>query len=186
MGVLILRLLIISDSHLENNILDRIHEKFKNIIDIYIHCGDSSLDIDDPLLQGYVVVKGNHDDAFFPLSQEMNVDSNRIFITHGHLYHVYRGYDELLSLAKQKNYRVVLHGHTHVPTHQVIDHIHFINPGSIMMNRGSYGFGTFAIMDIHHQQIKVHFYHHETFELCDHLVLDEGLQWLEDFKKFAF
>ena len=52
-----------------------------------------------------------------------------------------------------------------------------------MMNRGSYGFGTFALVSIEDDKIDVHFYHHTTFEEVDQVVLEEGLATLEEFKQ---
>lgn len=175
-----MKILVLSDSHCFNDHLQRITQKYKNKVDLMIHCGDSSLSIDDPLLSPFdIVVKGNHDDADFPRF----VNKYHICVTHGQYYHVYAGYDELIQLCQQLDSHICFHGHTHVPTHQVHQHIHFINPGSIMMNRGSYGYGTYAIVIIEDDFINVEFHHYETDELCDQKILDEGYELLEEFKK---
>jgi len=175
-----MKILLVSDSHYYNEYLQKITKAYKDQVDIMIHCGDSSLPVDDPLLDHYLCVKGNHDDADFPTY----IIKDNICIMHGHLKHVYYGYDEMIAFCKQHHCQYCFHGHTHVPTHQIHQGIHFINPGSLMMNRGQYGFGTFAIVEIVDDRLSVHFYHHDTFQQCDH-ILDEGLQLLEEFKNLV-
>lgn len=177
--VLIMRYLVVSDTHMYNDIFERITKNFHEQVDVMIHCGDSSLTPDDQLLTGYHVVRGNHDTSGFP----DKIILGNILITHGHLFHVYHGYKELLDFCHEYHIQYCFHGHTHVPTHQFIEGVHFINPGSTMMNRGSYGFGTFALASIENDKIDVHFYHHQTFEQVDEMVLSEGLKTLEEFKQ---
>ena len=177
-----MKILVVSDSHLFGDSLERITQKFKNKVDLMIHCGDSSLDIFNPLIRQYdIVVKGNHDDAPFP-KYMINDD---ICVTHGHFYNVYKSYDQLIELCHQNNCHVCFYGHTHVPTHQIHNHIHFINPGSLMMNRGSYAYGTYAIVEINDNELIVNFYHHLTDEVCPHSILEEGIELLEEFKKLV-
>jgi len=172
-----MKILVVSDSHFYNEYLQKVTEKWKDKVDLMIHCGDSALALDDPLIKDYLCVKGNHDDEDFPLY----IIKNNICISHGHLTKVYYGYNDLIQLCQQNHCQYCFHGHTHVPTHQIHQGIHFINPGSLMMNRGSYGFGTFAIVDINDDQLDVHFYRHDTFEQCDY-ILEEGLELLNEFK----
>lgn len=173
-----MKILIVSDSHYDNETLENVTKRYKDKVDMMIHCGDSSLPINDPLLKDYLVVKGNHDDANFPFE----IVKDHIFITHGQKYGVYYGYEALIEACKKHHCSFCFHGHTHVPTHQIIDGIHFINPGSLMINRGSYAYGTFALANIENQEIDVHFYHHTQYYQCDDVVLNEGLETLEEFK----
>ena len=174
-----MKILAISDSHMFNDQLVRITSKYKGKVDSMIHCGDSSLPINDPLLKPFdIVVKGNHDDEPFPHF----VCQNHILVTHGQYYHVYLGYDELIRLCHENQCQLCLHGHTHVPTYQKHENILFINPGSIMINRGSYGFGTYAIINID-KEIEVQFFNCETDEICDFHIIEEGFELLEEFKK---
>lgn len=173
-----MKLLVISDSHMYNDKLLRVIDHWRDQVDLIIHCGDSSLPINDPLLKNIdIIVKGNHDiDPYPPYVVEQ-----QICVTHGHLYHVYQGYEELIQLCQQNHCHICFHGHTHVPTHQIHQGIHFINPGCLMMNRGSYGYGTYAIVDIDHE-VQVQYFHHDTDELCSQAILDEGYELLEEFK----
>lgn len=175
-----MKILVVSDSHLFGDDLQRITSKYKNKVDLMIHCGDSSLDINNPLICQYdIVVKGNHDDADFPRYQIYD----DICVTHGHYYNVYAGYHDLIQLCKSQHCQLCLHGHTHVPTYQVHHDIHFLNPGSLMMNRGSYGYGTYVILEYDKKNLDVHFYHHHTDCQVPCEILKEGIEWLEEFKK---
>jgi len=177
-----MKILVVSDSHMFNEYLHHVIEKNMNKVDMMIHCGDSSLNIDDPLLSAFdIVVKGNHDDALFPKYQIYQ----NILITHGHYYHVYSGYDELIHLCRENKCQFCFHGHTHVPTLQYHEGILFVNPGSLMMNRGQYGYGTYAIINIYNDQAQVEFHHHETDEICPFHIIEEGLELLEEFKKLV-
>lgn len=89
-----MKMLVVSDSHMYNDILENITNKWKNKVDLLVHCGDSSLLPNDPLLKDYdIVVHGNHDEEVFP----HYVVYKDIFVTHGNDYHVYTGYDELIK-----------------------------------------------------------------------------------------
>lgn len=177
-----MKLLVISDSHLYEEYLPRVIEKYRNEVDYILHCGDSSLDHDDAILKKIdVIVLGNHDITDFPKYKILD----NIFITHGHLFDVYSGYEKLIEICKENKCSICFHGHTHVPTHQIHEGIHFINPGSLMMNRGSYGYGTYAILDISDQILDLSFYNHVNDELCSQVILHEGLELLEEFKRFA-
>lgn len=175
----IMKILVVSDSHLFGDDLKRVTFIYKNQVDLMIHCGDSSLPIDDPLIKEYdIVVKGNHDNAPYPHFMTYQ----DICVTHGQYYGVYYGYDELIDLCQKHHCYICFHGHTHVPTYQIHQSIHFINPGSLMMNRGSYGYGTYAIVTILNDEIQVDYYHHHTDQIVDNNILDEGHDLLEEFK----
>lgn len=177
-----MKILVLSDSHFFNDNLKRITTKYQNQVDLMIHCGDSSLSIDDSLLKPFhIVVKGNHDEDDFPHF----VKYQNLCVTHGQYYHVYAGYEELIQLCQQQNCQICFHGHTHVPTHQIYNNIHFINPGSIMMNRGSYGYGTYAIVIYNDASLSIEFHNCETDEICDDTILEEGYELLEEFKKLV-
>lgn len=177
-----MKILIISDSHLYDDYLSRVIDKYRKEVDYIIHCGDSSLPFDDSILKQIdIIVSGNHDIANFPKYRILD----HIFVTHGHLFNVYSNYYELIEICKKQKCTICLHGHTHVPTHQIHEGIHFINPGSLMMNRGSYGYGTYALLDIHNEILNLSFYNHISDELCSQAILNEGLELLEEFKKLS-
>lgn len=175
------KILVVSDTHMENELFSAI-TTYHQDCDYFVHCGDSSLSYNDPLLNGYITVIGNHDDdPHFDTYRFLKVEDRRILITHGHLYNVYQSYELLYQKAKQMNCSLVLHGHTHIPHIQTIHNITFINPGSVMFNRSHYGYGTYAIVSIDHDQVITHFYHHETHEMVDKIVLTDGIKMLKEF-----
>lgn len=177
-----MKILVVSDSHLFGDDLQRITNKYKRKVDLMIHCGDSSLPIDDEVIRQYdIVVKGNHDDALFPRYQVYQ----DICVTHGHFYNVYAGYHELIKLCKSQNCHLCFHGHTHVPTYQIHEDIHFINPGSLMMNRGTYGYGTYVIVEYNNKHLQIEYYHHHSDQKVSKDILIEGKEWLEEFKKYV-
>ncbi|RHS96384.1 metallophosphoesterase family protein [Erysipelatoclostridium sp. AM42-17] len=176
-----MRILLISDTHMYNEKMDHIleHEKY----DIVIHCGDISVDEDDPHLKKMLVVQGNHDQSFLPITIKKNIDGYHCLITHGQKFDVYRGYDKLSQYMDNNDLQICFHGHTHVPTYIHQNNEIFINPGSVMINRAEYGFGTYAIVEIHQKNINVEFHHADTFEIVDMKIINEGMKILEEFKK---
>lgn len=177
-----MEILVISDSHLYGDDLIRVTEKYKNQVDMMIHCGDSSLPQNDPTIQLYdIIVKGNHDEEDFPIYQIYN----DICVTHGHYFHVYSGYEEMIALCQKNHCKICFHGHTHVPTYQVHQGIHFINPGSLMMNRGSYAYGTYALVKYNDPFVEVQYYHHHNDTVCPLEILEEGKELLEEFKNIV-
>lgn len=179
------KILLISDSHLENEILKNIID-FHSNIDIYIHCGDSCLCYNHPLLNQFIVVRGNHDeDQHLFYNRFLTVENFRILVTHGHLYDVYNTYTKICNEAKQLKCNLIFHGHTHIATSTLIDNIRIINPGSIMFNRGSYGFGTYAIVTIDQEKCYCNFYHHLTHKIVDNIVINDGITTLNQLKNIS-
>ena len=176
-----MKILCVSDSHLENDILKNITNRYPTM-DMYVHCGDSSLPIHNTLLTKYLVVKGNHDDADFQEEIIVTIKNYRFLIIHGNKWSVYQGYDELLAYMKSNSIDICFHGHSHVPTFYRQDNKTIINPGSTMINRASYGFGTYAIITIE-DSIAVDFYHHITHQKCTKLALEDGKKTLDAFKQ---
>ncbi len=179
---MLMKLLVLSDTHLQNELFKKITDKYPNM-DYYVHCGDSSLEKEDPLLNKYYVVKGNHDNANFPLEIRFAAGNYHCLIVHGHYYDVYRGDQTLYDYMVDNNIDICFHGHTHVPSLSIINSKYIINPGSVMINRGSYGFGTYAIVTLDDHGVNVAYYNHETHEECTELVLNDGKIYLEEFKQ---
>lgn len=86
-----------------------------------------------------VAVRGNCDAEVDELMLNFNIelydmlfsiDGLNIFVTHGHHYNV----GHLPSLS---SIDVLLHGHTHVPTYELIEkNKYYINPGSVSIPKG--------------------------------------------------
>lgn len=96
-----MKLLILSDTHLQNDLLKNITDKYPGM-DYYIHCGDSSLKNDDPLLKKYLTVNGNHDrPGTFKTNIIFNAGKYRCLITHGNKFNIYYGNEQLLAFMKK-------------------------------------------------------------------------------------
>lgn len=160
------KILLLSDTHQYNDIFSKLNYDDYNYL---IHCGDSSLQNDDPLLKNFYVVKGNHDEVDFPKKIILEIFGYRCLITHGHLFNVYASYDNLLQYMNDNNIDICFHGHTHIPVYKHIDNKIFINPGSTMFNRGSIGIGTYAVLTID-KTLQVDFFNSEDSSLIS---LDE-------------
>ncbi len=174
-----MKILLVSDSHRFLDHLPRIVKKYKGTVDLMIHCGDSALPKNDKVMKQFdIAVRGNHDEDAYPLY----VIYKNICVTHGHLYHIYDGYEELLALCKEHHSALCFHGHTHVPIIKKIDGITFVNPGSLMVNRGSYAYGTYAIINLFND-IQITFYRSDNDAICQDSILQEGLEQLEEFKR---
>lgn len=164
--------LIISDSHQDNKTLENILKQHADIP--IIHAGDSCLEKDDPILKNVLVVKGNHDFVDF----DEYIIFPPYFICHGHTFGVYYSFENMINMAKKYNCHTIIHGHTHIPYDEIHDDIRIINPGSSMINRGSYGFGTYAILDNDY----LTFYHHQTHEMVNDIVIPDGKKTLNEFR----
>ncbi len=95
------------------------------------------------LKESIIYVRGNCDnninDLLFeaPFMKEININNNKVLLTHGHLY----SNEYLLG----SNYDIIIYGHTHVAEIRVEKDKLFINPGSISKPRK--GEKSFAIID---------------------------------------
>ena len=150
-------ILIMSDSHgLEDEIIT-IKQRHK-LTDM-IHCGDSELDVDNPVLAGMVKVKGNCDfGQGFINNQKIEIGDLNVFITHGHLFDVRASLLPLSYRASEEQAQVICFGHTHIAGAEKIDNQLFINPGSIRLPRNrrekTYAILSFSSLD----NIRVEFY----------------------------
>ena len=178
-----MRLLVVSDSHGYDEELEFV---LKNITyDAAIHCGDCHFDKKSSFLKLFdVIVQGNHDEDFLPLEMTFKTPLGEIFICHGHTFHVYKGYDELSRYINKKNISICFHGHTHVPHIEKFENSLFVNPGSIMFNRGLSECGSYAIVEINHK-IEVTFYDSRTLKKIPQSVIDKDQDILNEFKLFA-
>ncbi|PLR83099.1 YfcE family phosphodiesterase [Bacillus canaveralius] len=130
------RALIVSDSHGSSEVLERLKEKHRSEVDVMLHCGDSELAADHSALSGFSVVRGNCDyGQKLPDELVEEIDGQRLFVTHGHLYSVKSTLMNLHYRARELNADIVCFGHSHVLGAEMIDGILFINPGSILLPR---------------------------------------------------
>ncbi len=179
-----IKLLVCGDSHGDNEILKQLVDRYP-YLDHYIFCGDSNLEMGDPLLKKFHAVKGNHDLGDFPENLIVPTEKGKILVTHGHLWDVYYSYEELKKYMRENNVIICFHGHTHIPSYVEEDGLVFVNPGSLMINRADYGFGTYAIVEWG-AKIDVRFYHFKTHLDVTDMVLMEGKKTLKEIRDLLF
>ena len=112
-----MKVLLVSDTHGSNYHLEEVLEIEKP--DFLCHMGDLEGTEDYVRLIAncpLAMVAGNND-FWTDLKQEVAFDlaGHRIFMTHGHYYSVYSGYDKLKSAGHRNRADIILFGHIHVP-----------------------------------------------------------------------
>mgnify|MGYP000918759802 CR=1 FL=1 len=151
------KILIVSDNHGLVKELENIYFRHKVDTEYFIHCGDSELTVNHPILEPYECVKGNCDFHQFPKEYFFQVEGKNILVLHGHYHNIKYGYDMLYHYALERNCDFVFYGHTHFPSVNQYHEIVFINPGSILANRGIRG-RSYALLELNGDSFKVKFY----------------------------
>lgn len=133
-----MKVLIISDTHGRHYNLEEILEREKPL-DLLIHLGDAegAEDYIEVIAECPVeVVAGNND--FYtklPLEAEIQIGDYRALITHGHYYYVNGGISHIKKAARERNFDIVMFGHTHKPFFEEDENVIILNPGSISFPR---------------------------------------------------
>ncbi len=145
------RIAICADTHRK---IDDLCFELSQIKDIsrIIHLGDHVSDAEEMELilnRPIIKVRGNNDymDLDTPNNLVLDIGSHRIFLTHGHLFGVYNGLENIIEKAKREDCDICLFGHTHAYMSEEISGIRIINPGSTCRARGDFQ-KSFVIMDI--------------------------------------
>ena len=145
------KVIIISDSHGNLDNVRKIVEKDKNY-DMVIHLGD--LIGQDDLLKEICkceikCVRGNCDlMSENPLFDVVEVEKNKIFITHGHCFGVNFGVEKLCYAAEEEGCKIAMYGHTHYPENSVYGGIIVVNPGSVSQPRQLNHKPTYGILTV--------------------------------------
>lgn len=162
-----MKVLIISDNHGVTDVLQKVADQHRDV-DVMIHCGDSELPYHSDELAGFLKVRGNCDhDSAFPEEVIHDADDTKIFITHGHRYHVKYSLMTLSYRAKEVGANIVCFGHSHIAGTEIIDGILFINPGSISLprNRPNKTYAICTVQQSHPKQVTVQFFDADGNEL---------------------
>ncbi len=141
-----MNLLIISDTHKDTDLMNELIEKYKGYN--VIHCGDFCVDVNFLKKNNILYVYGNCDSKGDIYDRILEIDSKKIFITHGHKYNVKFGFDKLYFKALELGCDYVFFGHTHEALNIECNGIHFVNPGSLKYKR------TYAIVENDNIEIK--------------------------------
>ncbi|ALC81940.1 MULTISPECIES: metallophosphoesterase family protein [Bacillus] len=162
-----MNILIISDSHGDEEILKIISERHKDDVDLMLHCGDSELSPTHPYLKPYLVVKGNCDfEKGFEKERVMPIEDKKLYFTHGHLHGIKESLMKINYRAQELGADVICFGHSHNPGSELFDGRLFINPGSILLPRMRKE-RSYAILSYRENSAAVHFYDENGHEIKD-------------------
>lgn len=142
---------VVSDTHFNTNILDKILEEAKEA-DVIFHLGDNVKDalyLEKNFKGKVYYVKGNCDIAVAGENEQLvQLEGKRFFLTHGHNYAVKYGLNNLYFKAKEVEADVALYGHTHIKVLEESNGLYIMNPGSAYLPRdGSRSMGFITIKD---------------------------------------
>ncbi len=117
---------------------ERIIRKIDNM-ELLLHAGDFIKDaekLEERLNIKVEAVVGNCDyPRTSPEERIIEVDSCRIYMTHGHIFEPHDFFNAIIKRSKEKGANLVVFGHTHLATSFEEEGIFFLNPGSISMPR---------------------------------------------------
>ena len=147
-----MRIFVVSDTH---GSTEEFLSKMSTIEkpDLIIHLGDyvkDGIKIEKETGVKTLVVKGNGD--YFQLGYNedeiFNIEGKKIFVTHGHIYNVRYGLNNLVYKGQEINADLILFGHTHIPILIQENDTIIMNPGSPSMPRGFDRKKTFGIIEL--------------------------------------
>ncbi len=145
-----MRIAVISDSHGSTSWIEKLMPVF-DTVDCIIHLGDGVADAEK--LKAKVKcpvynIAGNCDMTLsVPDEFCRYIGGVKVFATHGSRYALQYDLLTLSQAAQEKEAKLCLYGHTHVPDTDCCYGIWFVNPGSIARPRGFSG-RTYAIIEI--------------------------------------
>ncbi|MCH4284681.1 MULTISPECIES: metallophosphoesterase family protein [Bacillota] len=172
-----MKILLISDTHGELENTRKLIHKHKDV-DLKIDLGDIGFALKE--LDGFVVVKGNHDKALkLPIERIVEVENHRILCVHGDIFEA-DVMEEVFSLmidekedimqvcmdvlyhhiadyAKKKQCDIVFFGHTHIRVWEIYDGITIVNPGSLLFGMDGND-KSYAIVNVTKEDVQVEFY----------------------------
>lgn len=160
-----MKILVVSDSHGDRNVLVELIKEHEKKVDQMLHCGDSELEANDEVWNTMLSVKGNTDyDSNYPVTRIVEVEKERVFMAHGHLHDVKFSMKKMLYEAESADAGFAFFGHTHKLGAELDEAsgILLLNPGSIAQPRGRYNIKTYAIVEANDQMIHVDFYDRTT------------------------
>ena len=143
-----MKFLVFSDSHNYTNGLDLAIEKHPDIRHI-LHCGDVSADVEYlEMVYGkthaIADVLGNNDfGGRTPLSRIIPIEGHKIFLAHGHKFHVKQSLEPIKYHAIKSGCDICIFGHTHEQLFLQEESFTLLNPGSIGYFRTEY-----AVIDV--------------------------------------
>ena len=128
-------IVVMSDSHTAyGRVLDIV--QCNQSADLFLHLGDGEDEFDRVAAQypekAFLGVRGNNDwHSEKPAVDFITVEGVKIMFTHGHLFSVKWGLDQLIREGVAQDARIILYGHSHVARKDYVDGRYVINPGSV-------------------------------------------------------
>lgn len=137
-----MRIVIMSDSHDAVGTLLDIIERHRDNTDLFIFLGDVDNDFDEVLMAypdiKYKRVAGNNDRYSSHMTSDLiNLNGKKIFFTHGHIFHVKHGNEEIIEYCRKIGADICLYGHTHKQFTNYDNGLYIMNPGAAFT--GAYG-----------------------------------------------
>ena len=147
-GVNFMKCLVFSDSHGNPFYMKRAIAKNPDA-EVVFFLGDGISDAEsvaiDDRCRMWIAVRGNCDFSNFFCNRQLNKTEEitllgkKIMLTHGDLYGVKGGMENIALAARSRGADIVLFGHTHLPYESYGDGLYFFNPGSISQPHFSFG-----------------------------------------------
>lgn len=132
------KLLVISDTHGNRADLRLLLQKMQ-AADFVFHLGDGAADMLEfkDILGGKLISVSGNCDFFSPLDSQIitEIEGVKILCCHGHKYRIKFGLERLKNAAIELGLAAVFYGHTHRAAVDVIDGMHFINPGALALGQ---------------------------------------------------
>lgn len=154
-----MKILIVSDNHGRTGNLEQL-VKAHGDMDYFIHAGDTegSEDYIAALVDCPSAIVGGNNDYFSDMPTDLTVSlgKNKVWITHGHLYGIYRGSARLEKEMDRRGADFTVVGHTHMPKIEWCGDKAIVNPGSISQPRQPGRRPSYIIMEIDREE-QVHF-----------------------------
>ena len=152
-----MKILIIGDTHAQDDIFLDVLSKERGF-DVLLHTGDfegSELVYRELCGTPFYPVAGNND--FFtdaPYERVIELESCRIYMTHGYRYNVFETNEGILREAARRHAQIAVYGHSHVPVAEYRDGILLLNPGSLTWPRQEGRRPSYIVLELQSGRIK--------------------------------
>lgn len=145
-----MRFLVVSDSHGRRGALERALAEQPTARHVFF-LGDFVRDLEAVREffpdRVFHTVAGNCDGTVaYPTGAVETVAGVPILYTHGHTFRVKSGITHLVDRARERDCRIALFGHTHIPFSCYENGVYAVNPGSVGSSRN--GPETYAVIDV--------------------------------------
>jgi len=170
-----MKIVIASDNHYNTKVLEQIEERHQQDADLFLHCGDSQLPYESPLMDPYLKVAGNCDrDRSYPDEELKNLITNdTLYMTHGHEHHVKSTMKPLERRAKELGATIACYGHSHCVDVYQENGLLVINPGSTFLPRDRKE-KTYAVLTIEPTQYQVQILQVDTGKVLMEKLFEKG------------